>query len=496
MGARDDARTYWNNNIIQNAAQSITGQKLNVGGVDNIIDVATFDDEIVGRMLWKNEWVAGEYNQYDVVRDGDWTMVANKTTNDKPAPQPSGEPYYLYTGTIGTNTATAKQIIFGQRITTGVSGGYINGYRVYTVAGNFYSVFVVSNPLGTPVFNLVLQFTATADGWTEFAISPIILPPATVFDIICNVSEPDPTPTTFTGPWNYLTPNNPGTPAAGTIDHANTQTDSFRIHKTDNNSVDRSAELLSLRVGDIIDGVNQRWSIQFFSDQGTYVDFTVAPAQQGAPDGVATFTFETVTATPITYGEDLDFWSSNPNVQGLFIEDGQWSDIVPDESQYGIDILIQNATVSTDWDLLALSGGTGGGGDWVPYYVFDKATGVTVTAAQNLAPPNNWQNICDVEYGIESGDTVYEFKISLTWTYSTTARGSYIRYSIDNGSTWNEFVREPKDVSDVYVTYYAFPQSYSQLSPTSSRFLLDVSKQDDTDIMLVNFADVMVERVK
>ena len=103
---------YWYANLIQNSQNSITGQKLNAGGVD-IIDSMTFNADIVGRMLWKNEWASGEYNQYDVVRDGDWRMIANTTTSTRPAPQASGDAYYMYTGAIGSNSVVAKQVIIG-----------------------------------------------------------------------------------------------------------------------------------------------------------------------------------------------------------------------------------------------------------------------------------------------------------------------------------------------------------------------------------------------
>ena len=34
------------------------------------------------RMNWKGTWIARYYNINDVVRTGDWTMIANKYTNE------------------------------------------------------------------------------------------------------------------------------------------------------------------------------------------------------------------------------------------------------------------------------------------------------------------------------------------------------------------------------------------------------------------------------
>ena len=450
-----------------------------------------------GNMFWKNEWEPGDYQQYDTVRDGDWAMVANKATNDRPAPQKSGEPYYLYTGSIGSNSVLAKEVICGQRITSGISGGFVSGYRVNVVAGYKYVIYIVRDPLTVPKPKLVEVFEANKSGWVEVNISPVILPAGTVFDVLAYIAEPDPSPTTFQGDWNYTTPNNNAAPIAGEVVHANNQADLLSVNKTDSNTGDRSAELATLTVGDIIDGAGQRWSIQSIQDQGTYYDFAVAPAQQGEPDGVQVFKFETTSPVTITYAQDVDFWLLNSNVQGLFIADGSYFDIIPDESQYILDVQIQNATVSEDWDLLSYSGGGAGGATagWQPSYIYDKAINVNVIAGQNLPPPNNWQNICSLPYTIAAGDTVYEFKISVTWTYSSASRSAYLRWSTDNGISWNEFIKEPKDVTDVYATYYAYPIAQSQINSTSDTFLLDVSKQTDADIMIINFADIIVERV-
>ncbi len=73
------------------------------------------------------------------------------------------------------------------------------------------------------------------------------------------------------------------------------------------------------------------------------------------------FKFETVTPTPVTYMKDLDYWttSSYPTTQGLF--GTTYSDAVADDSAYGVDIQVQVAEVSDQWDIMSApsSGGTG-----------------------------------------------------------------------------------------------------------------------------------------
>jgi hypothetical protein len=314
-------------------------------------------------MDWQGEWAVGFYKFNQVVKDGDYTMIVNNPagTSDRAGPQDLGPAAYIYTGTIGTTNVSAKQLIYGQRYTTTVDS-YASGYRVHTVTGNNYNVFLVEDPLGTPVFNQIIKFTATSDGWTEFALNGEILPSGTTFDFVVLETEPDPTPVTFNGNWNYTTPQNIAAPASGTMIHPNGSLSLLNVHKTDDAAADRSAELATLTVGDIIEGPNLRWAIQSITDQGTYITFGVSPQVQEAADGIQNFIFETVVATPLTYGVDVGF-NVGPNVSGLFIADGEYASIVLDTNQYGLDLKVTNVSFSPDWDVVAVGKGGGGSGD-------------------------------------------------------------------------------------------------------------------------------------
>ena len=255
-------------------------------------------------------------------------------------------------------------------------------------------MFSVFDPLGAAVISEIALFTAAIDGWSEFNIDPEIVRQGGTFDIVAVVNEPDPTPTTFTGNWGYQTPQNNAAPASGQIVHSRGQPDIFNIHKTDNDVVDRTADLSGLTVGDVIDYGNggTRWSIQSITDNTTYYTYAVSPAIVETA-GVNLFTFETVTATPITRMEDVGWWTANsptPNggtVQGLYIEDDSYENIVPNGNAYGTDFELQLVNASEDWDFQAVSG-TGAAStqalsrlemDWVrvsaePYDIFNVQT--------------------------------------------------------------------------------------------------------------------------
>jgi hypothetical protein len=348
------------------------------------------------RTRWMGEWQSGvTYEANDQVEDDFWLMIANKQTTDRAAPVAVGSPAFVYTGASPDAAVTVKQMIFGNRYTapaTDVSY-QTSKFRVYTVIGNSYRVFSVVDPLGAPVVNELALFTAATDGWSEFNADLVLIPSGQTFDIVATVAEPDPTPTTFTGNWLYQTPQNNAAPASGQIIHSRGQPDIFNIHKTDNDAVDRTADLSGLTVGDIIDYGNggTRWAIQSITDNTTYYTYAVSPLITEAA-GVNLFTFETVTATPITRMEDVDWWTNNPGqnggtVQGLYIEDDSYENIVPNGSAYGTDIELQLVEASTDWDFQAVSGSGNASSetlstlemDWVrvsaePYDIFNVQT--------------------------------------------------------------------------------------------------------------------------
>ena len=278
---------------------------------------------------------------------------------ESPYIAPTGDPEYAYQGTLTEAPVSAKQIYFGARYTM-LEGGYATGIRVLTTIGNHYETYLVKDPLGSPEAVLVASFTATIDGITTLPVGSKIVAAGTVFDAITLVSEPDPTPTVLTLNYNYLTPQNIGVPAVGEISHGRGNPDTMRVNKTANNG---SLPLLS--IGDIIDGAGVRWSVQAVTDSGAYWTFIVAPSSTGSA-GTQDFDFETVVATPITVGSDTDYWLTGQpgfaTVQGLYIVDGAYLDIVPDNTAHGTDVQFQEAYVPTEWAVKVLASGSGGGG--------------------------------------------------------------------------------------------------------------------------------------
>jgi hypothetical protein len=363
------------------------------------------------------------------VHDDGWLMASNKLTSERAAPSPVGDPFYVYDGELTDTQVLAKQVLFGTRYTS-PRDGYVTGYRVNTVVGNEYSLYLVRDPLGVAEVEEILTFTGTIDGFQEFGLLPRLVFAGTTFDTMVLVHEPNPTPTITEIDYNYQVVNNVRDPLPGEIVHASKQVDTLLINKTDADSVDQSAFLATLVIGDIISGAGIDWSVQNTGDQGDFVAVSVSPALQGVA-GLTTFSFETVSASIITYGRDDGFWVGNEDVRGMLAIDGDYESITPDDNAYGADLLVQEALISADWDIMALSDSVGSSSD-----VYDVRNDVigqfSTTVTQNPTGLGDSGKIrihfgvggttSDGEFTVASDGTIECFKNSIQYVFDLAVR--------------------------------------------------------------------------
>jgi len=332
-------------------------------------------DDHHARMVAVGDYVQGvTYFKGDELYDGsNLSEALIDGVTSQPFVSPIGEDRNVYQGTMADAAPqSAKLINFGIRLPAGLDPAYIKGYRVWTTIGNTYNVYAIVDPLGTPRSRTLLSFTATSSGWQDFTLpNPSTYNGEEVLDVICQVAEPDPTPTQFIWEYDYQTPQNIGVPASGQISHGRGSPDVMRISHIDNLGADHTAIITGLDVGDIIQAGLIRWSIQSNTNNGTDSTFVVAPATT-ATAGVQDITFETKLATPITIGEDPLYWDNEPAprslIRGLLGVDTPLTGVVPDGNAYGMDLLVQDAFIpdQTEWRLkivggISASGGSGGG---------------------------------------------------------------------------------------------------------------------------------------
>lgn len=412
---------------------------------DNLVEIETNEAnilinaaEIALRTKPMGNYTLGqEYNPYEQVLDQGYLAYALVFTDERPAPQKIGEATYIYDGTLTSFSANAKQVIVGQRYTT-TTPVYLSEFSLETVEGGYYRIFSVADPETNPVINELLSFTSVTTGRRELAVDEILIKANSKFDIVSISAEPNATPTTWTGDWDYKTPNNDNTPGQGIINHANKNIGVLKINKWDSSVADRSAELGALGIGDTIEGAGMSWVIQSTNLNGNVYEFGISPSTQGN-DGLATFTFGTVSATPIPYSRDDDYYDGHPNIQGLFGADLPYSSIVPDSNAYGIDIKVQDVVVSNHWFIQSGPGGSAGGGNNVDTSQFvDIPSAQTITGAKTFTQPILKQGLAiDTAYSSETiiatnkavGGSIFE----LVYPHNTTPAQVY--FPVNKGGT-------------------------------------------------------------
>lgn len=400
-------------------------------------------------MYWSGVWQATDYEANEVVLDDGWLMIANKATTDRAAPHATGPEYNLYNGQLTAQSLLTSQIRFGARFSTADTGVFLNAWRAYLHEGQHYQIYAIFDPLGaTPDLQLLADITASTTGWLSVPVGQIVMLPNETLDIIALTDQPDPTPVTWTGNWNYTRPNNDTVPALGDIAHSNKTLSLLRINSIDNDGGDRLAELQALNPGDIIRGAGMAWSIDSSSTLAGVVTFVVTPAQQGTPTGVQEFTFQTVQDTDILYEQDTDYYLTDTQISGLFSSGG--ADVVADNNAYGIDLTIQDASVSPDWDVLSTTGTSSGTSatDEISLLYKKLAAPLVVTEAGGLV------DVMTFTYD-DLPDGLYVGTVSFVSEY--TAANDQLRWQMTNDLASPQFLKESKDAAESIAFSYTFP---------------------------------------
>jgi len=128
-------------------------------------------------------------------------------------------------------------------------------------------------------------------------------------------------------------------------------------------------------------------------------------------------------------------------------------------------------------DILALQSGA--------YYEYEKY--------QNIIVPSDTYNVVGALARNDVPDGVYEVKFALTYTLDSVTHSAYIRYSLDGGTTWYEFRREPKDKTDRTAIYYAFP---IDVTGPDIHIIVEAKKEDSGDSFEIQFLDIILDRKK
>ena len=402
-----------------------------IGGGDTAGDAPVVAGDL---MVWKDQWINGScYNAGDTVKDGEWTMVANKYTCDRPAPQSLGLPEWGVdpTPTWDTLSPTVTYLGTGTRFVF-TESGWVNAWRVWipTVsANNKYTATLYNVTDPAHVVETSTTITPNVTGWYEVIVPSTLILAGSEFVIIL-YAQNDAGKAPHTGPWDYTgqttLDNDPG---IGNFNRNNGAT-SLRINSTDQNALDRDGELAEITPGVEININDGEWVVRVdtATDMTGWWLFNVTTQSGGLPaiaDGVKPIFWEISAPQPTDYVKSDLYWDTNQptwaTATGIFTDepidpvtgfqitalrtyvDQPSLAAVEDSTGYGADLEFEIATASPDWDVLATSeaGASGGSGGTV--------SGTQVISHQVLAVDGTFDEVT-IPAGFTSLRLVLRFK--------------------------------------------------------------------------------------
>lgn len=320
-------------------------------------------------MNWRGVWEQNLYLKGDVVRDGEYLMIANKTTTDRPAPQPTGAATFAFADVPawdGPTPSNTSVVTAGQAFTF-TEDGWIQSLRVWpaAVGGNYvFTVTLITDGLATTIDNPLLL----ADQWNILGFSNQIITSGTVVLVTLNAVNAAAN-TVWEHPWVFSGTDNLTAPVVGNWNR-NQQDTVLRINDVDDGSVDQSVDLAAIIVDTIITIRNAATPLDDFVqyrvtapavDSGAFFTYAVTVVDTNGTIAVGQL-FDIEATIPIPdpteYERLTNKWVAGEptwaTVTGELLYNGV-EQTGEENNGFGTDILFQPASVSPDWDLMAIS---------------------------------------------------------------------------------------------------------------------------------------------
>jgi hypothetical protein len=339
---------------------------------------------------WDNDTVKAGTLAYDV----GWTMLSNKATEQRPAPQPNGSPETGFDNTETYDELSNVSVVFSGQTYTFLKNGVIETIyaRVPELSATTNYRFVIINLTTNSVHTIEEPFL-TAGDWTPIAIGTQIVQVGeqwiAYIDAINTGAD-----TNISGGWTRGANDQTAVPSSGGWNQTN-QSNLVRIHKTDADTTNRSAELLGVTVDSTITFVQTNDTNRSLTyrvtqvpvDQGTYVEYPVShlstgPAGEPSVGEVCTTDIDVPIAQATKYYSVTDHWVGDPASFALssgFLHFDGADQGGNANNGFGIDLRFQEAFISPDWDLVSHSTSASIGSQPV-----DPIDPITTTASKTL----------------------------------------------------------------------------------------------------------------
>jgi hypothetical protein len=359
----------------------VTPQTINTTGVGAEDEVYSTDDggDNVFRAIpvnyWLPFWDDDSVKTGTLALDSGWTMLSNKATAGRPAPQASGPPEYGFDGLEVYTEESNISVVYSGQSYTFLKDGWIETIhvRVPEVGANISYRFIVIN-VTTNTVTIIEEPVLVAGNWSPVGIGSQIVRVGEQWLVYISAVNSSAT-TVVTGDWSRATNSNGDAPATGSwVTRNNFNT--VKINKIDDVAADRSAELLAVLPDTTLYFEQFDDPTKFMSfrttgaavDQGAFVEYETVHLTTGsggeAGEAIlsnASFTIPIPEATK--YYSVTNHWVGDPasfaNITGFLQYDGV-SVGGNDDNGFGIDLRFQDAYISPDWDLVSHSGAVGG----------------------------------------------------------------------------------------------------------------------------------------
>lgn len=364
----------------------VAGDNVTVDATDPANPIVNADPRV-----FATDYVVGNtYDFQNMVFEDGWLMVANKATDEYPAPITIGDTETsLPEVPTWQITSDIAQVNAGQSYTFTVPG-YFKGLRIWIQDVNpatIYQVVVIRNPSTNPTYTTIPIATPLAGEWTLVAADTVLVNAGEEAVVFLDMVTPTGT-TEFTGLWERV--GNRSDPQNGGLTAGQWRRDTAQswvaITALDGSGVDRTAELLTLGPGATVrfaaadDGTKYaEYAVQTVPElatNGEHYFFYCEYIGQGANGSIgqpletfATFTLQTAGA--VQYVLIPNYWNVpalQPDwavVDSFLQYDGV--DQVANNAAFGIDIGFQALSMPEDWDIYGVpSSGGGGGSSFTP----------------------------------------------------------------------------------------------------------------------------------
>lgn len=459
--------------------------------------------------FFQPEWVAGEYQAGTLTVDTGWTMLSNKVTEDRPSPQPSGDPLWSMPDEPLMVDNTDSSVVYSGQTYTFTESGWLERVRVWvpelTNDTNYRFVLADITDPANPIVEIVQDPVLSEDEWVTIAANSTIVLAGTVLKVYVDALNTG-SSTNISGGWFYGGTDNNNEPPSQSWNR-NNQNTLVRISKTDADSVDRSSELSGVTVDSDISFVQTSDTTKFRKyrvfdnpvDLGTSYGFPVVltdvgPGGEPALTEVCTTDIDVPIPQPTKYSQLTGHFATNPSfatVEGFLEYDGT-PQAGNEDNGFGIDLRFQKAVISEDWEYIAgLAAGQSTSQPAPssnPMAVFDIPGSQSVTSTSFVALNLSDTSIKDSIYTHDDATNPSQIQVTASGRYKIEG---YVGIA---GSTGNYRLTCEVALRIDGVTQRAGAKG-GYIRATTGAFYNNVEVSDVVELTAGQYIDVMIRRV-